>query len=129
MTHEERWSRYIEALNAYVEENGHARVPVGHNQPLPQYETTVTLGLWVSYNRQRYRTGRLSVEKANQLASVPGWEWGPLRPGPRSDETRNTEIISMRSQGISLQKIGDTFGLSRQRIHQIVNLESGKATL
>ena len=122
MNHAERWSRYINALNTYAETNGHARVPVSHVETVDD-GTELQLGVWVSYIRQRYRTGHLTVEKANELASIPGWEWGPLRPGPISDHARNNEILSLRSQGVSLQKIGDKFGLSRQRIHQIVRSE------
>jgi DNA-directed RNA polymerase sigma subunit (sigma70/sigma32) len=32
--------------------------------------------------------------------------------------------MALRSQGISLQRIGDMFGLSRQRVHQIVRLHA-----
>lgn len=121
MTNTERWSRYINALRLYAAIHGNARVPASYIQVADG--GTTNLGSWVAYVRQRYRAGLLSVDRANDLASVPGWEWGPLQPGPSADHLRNAEIITMRSQGVSLQKIGDQFGLTRQRVHQIVRAE------
>jgi hypothetical protein len=118
MTNNERWSRYIEALHNYATRTGNARVPASHIELTN--DGTLNLGSWVAYVRQRYRAGLLSTDRANDLAAVPGWEWGPLQPGPAADHLRNAEILTMRAQGISLQKIGDQFGLTRQRIHQIV---------
>lgn len=122
MTNTERWSRYLTALRNYTTRTGNARVPASHIETLDD-GTSVTLGAWVGYVRQRYRAGLLSVERATQLADIPGWEWGPLRPGPMADHQRNAEIMTLRSQGVSLQKIGDQFGLSRQRVHQIVRAD------
>ena len=122
MTNDERWTRCLEALIRYAERTGNARVPATHIETLSD-GTPVKLGTWVTYVRQRYRAGLLSVARAQELADVPGWEWGPLRPGPRADAERNQEIRVLRTQGVSLQKIGDQFGLSRQRIHQILRSE------
>lgn len=107
------------ALNQYTQTTGHARVPAAHKETLED-GTVVNLGAWVGYVRQRYRTGILTVDKAQALSEVPGWEWGPLRPGPAADLERNADILALRSQGFSLQGIGDRFGLSRQRVHQII---------
>ncbi len=126
MTNNERWERYIEALNRYVQRTGNARVPAQHTEVFDD-GTSVKLGPWVGYVRTRYRAGLLSVERAQSLASIPGWEWGPLRPGPAADAMRNAQILTLRSQGVSLQKIGDQFGLSRQRIHQIVTSETASS--
>lgn len=78
------------------------------------------LGAWVSYVRTRYRNQSLRSDRVATLEAYSGWQWGPLRPGPKPDETRDSEIRKMRNNGKSLQEIGDAFGLSRQRIHQIV---------
>lgn len=118
MTNDERWSRYLTSLRLYVAEHSHARVPASYVQH--QENGTINLGSWVAYVRQRYRAGLLSVARAAELADVPGWEWGPLQPGPAADHERNDAILTLRSQGVSLQKIGDQFGLTRQRVHQIV---------
>jgi hypothetical protein len=121
MNNTEKWNQYIEALNAYVERVGHSRVPAGHEETLGD-GTTINLGSWVGYVRQRQRAGLLSPERTETLSSIPGWTWGPLRPGPTADTKRNAEIMALRAQGVSLQRIGDEFGLSRQRVHQIVQL-------
>jgi hypothetical protein len=116
--HQTRWNNYYNALTTYATRTGHTRVPASHTE---QTESgTVTLGAWASYIRQRYRTGRLPQDRIDALNAVPGWEWGPFRPGPLTDAARDSEIITLRSSGVSLQKIGDKFGLSRQRVHQIV---------
>lgn len=123
MTNQEKWNLYLSALNAYVERTGHARVPASHNETMPD-GTVLNLGTWVGYVRQRQRAGLLSPERAEILTVVPGWQWGPLPPGPTADVKRNGEIMVLRSQGVSLQRIGDMFGLSRQRVHQIVRLHA-----
>jgi hypothetical protein len=119
MKNDDKWSIYLSALSSFSERNGHARVPASHVEKLSN-GTSVKLGPWVGYVRQRYKAGNLTVERAQQLASIDGWEWGPLRPGPSADAGRNEEIVAMRNEGNSLQKIGDKFGLSRQRVHQIL---------
>ena len=80
----------------------------------------VTLGAWVGYVRQRRRKNQLSDERAAAIQAVDGWQWGPLRPGPATDNRRNIEIHEMRAAGFSLRQIADKFDLSRQRVHQIV---------
>lgn len=114
-----RWNTYLDALTQFTRREGHARVPTGHIETLDN-GTAVNLGAWVGYVRQRKRAGLLSPDRISSLDTVPGWLWGPLRPGPVTDEQRNSRIAEMRSAGLSLQKIGDEFGLSRQRVHQIV---------
>lgn len=121
MTNTDRWNNYIEALTLYSNRTGHSRVPASHIEHLGD-GTTVNLGAWVGYIRQRQRAGLLSPERKETLGTIAGWEWGPLRPGPVADTVRNSQIMFLRSEGISLQSIGDQFGLSRQRVHQIVRL-------
>lgn len=120
MDRQTRWNTYLTALHSYVATHGHGRVPAGYihqsddNAPVP-------LGAWVGYVRQRYRSGRLPQSRVEALSSIPGWQWGPLRPGPQTDEARNAEILRLRTdENLSLQKIADRYGLSRQRIHQIL---------
>jgi hypothetical protein len=119
MTNEERLQQYLTALSAFSAREGHARVPASHVETLAD-GSPVNLGAWVGYIRQRKRAGLLPQSRVDAIGAVPGWEWGPLRPGPTADAARNTEILTLRSQGVSLQRIGDQFGLSRQRVHQIV---------
>lgn len=123
MTNHEKWNLYLAALNAYVERTGHARVPASHVQTMPD-GTVLNLGTWVGYVRQRQRAGLLSAERTEILTAIPGWQWGPLPPGPSADVERNAAIMTLRSQGVSLQRIGDIYGLSRQRVHQIVRLHT-----
>lgn len=118
MKNTNRWNTYITALNQYVTRTGTTRVPTTH---IEQVEGgAVNLGAWVGYIRHRKRAGLLSPERQEQLDAIPGWFWDALRPGPVADARRDAEILELRAQGVSLQKIGDQFGLSRQRVHQIV---------
>lgn len=118
MTHQDRWTTYYTALHHYATRTGHTRVPASHHEPTPH--GTLPLGAWTSYIRQRHRIGLLPQSRIDALNNLPGWEWGPFRPGPYSDEHRDQQIRDLRDSGVSLQKIGDQFGLSRQRVHQIV---------
>jgi DNA-directed RNA polymerase sigma subunit (sigma70/sigma32) len=70
--------------------------------------------------RQRYKKGQVSAEKVAELENLSGWTWGPLKPGPATNNDRNAEIVNMRSSGLTLREIADSYDLSRQRVHQIV---------
>ena len=114
-----RWDTYINALTQYVNRENTARVPSFHIEQTDG--GAVNLGAWVSYVRARYRAGLLPTQRVDQLNMLVGWYWESTRPGPRTDEARNLEIKSLRAKGVSLQKIGDVYGISRQRVHQIVS--------
>ena len=77
------------------------------------------IGAWVGYMRQRYRASILPVQRVQKLESLSGWTWGPLRPGPASNNERDEQILRLRTEGLSLQAIADKVGVSRQRVHQI----------
>jgi len=113
-----RFNTYVNSLRQFVSREGHCNVPAIHIEIYNDID--VTLGAWVGYVRQRYRKNQLSAERTAQLQAVPGWQWGPLKPGPATDNNRNLEIHEMRAAGHSLRQIADKFDLSRQRVHQIV---------
>lgn len=116
---------YLAALENYVTREGHTRVPIDcieriFREGVPE---TIRLGYWVSYMRSRKRAGFLSEDKieAVNAASNGQFEWGPLKPGPKKDQSRDQQIRELRSAGVSLTKIGEQFGVTRQRVHQIIN--------
>lgn len=113
-----RWERHLHALHTFIAREGHAAVPANHIEHVGADD--VPLGSWVGYVRQRYRKGLLSPARIDELAGLAGWSWGPLRPGPDPEQVRNAEIRALRAQKLSLREIGDRYGLSRQRVHQIV---------
>jgi hypothetical protein len=118
----DRWERNFQALAQYTTRTGNARVPASH---VELYEGNNTpIGAWVGYMRQRYRTGILSAPRVERLQSLAGWTWGPLRPGPASNNERDEQILRLRSEGKSLQAIAEQVGVSRQRVHQIARRES-----
>lgn len=116
---------HIRALNQFRIREDHCEVPAIHVEVLDGKE--LRLGNWVNYTRQRHRKGELSPDRVRSLEMFPGWEWGPLRPGPRRKATRDANIRQARLKGQSLSQIADSFGLSRQRVHQIVSDPSAGA--
>ena len=77
--------------------------------------------------RTRYRQNALSDERIALLEKFPSWEWGPVRPGPKSHDfvvVRNQRIVNAHESGASLAQIAREHNLSRQRVHQIVRSAS-----
>jgi hypothetical protein len=119
MINTNKWNTHIQALRTYVSRTGTSQVPRNH------VETTeygdLNLGAWVSYVRHRQRKGHLSVEQATELAGLPGWRWDKLRAGRTSHPERDSEIVRRYTQDrVSLQALANEYGLTRQRVHQIV---------
>ncbi len=122
MNHNTRWKKHYDALVTYSERYGDALVPSGHVEFVGSGEE-INLGNWVSYMRTRYRQDALSSERISLLEGIATWDWGPVRPGPKSRDIvieRNSTIVARHKQGDSLSNIAKEYGLSRQRIHQIV---------
>ena len=118
MLNTNKWNTHITALRNYVARTGTARVPRNHVEATEF--GSVRLGAWVSYVRHRQRKGHLSHEQEVTLASLPNWQWEPFRAGRIGNPERDSLIISRASQGERMRSLADEFGLTRQRIHQIV---------
>jgi Helicase associated domain/Helicase conserved C-terminal domain len=71
-----QWERGFAYLEAFIEREGHARVPRRH------IEGTTKLGNWVSNQRVSHSRGDLRPQRVARLQSLPDWEWTP-RKGPR----------------------------------------------
>lgn len=64
-----RWEAHYAALVAYVDRNGHSRVPANEESDgLP-------LGQWVVTQRHNHKKGEFDPVRAERLASLPGWAW------------------------------------------------------
>lgn len=118
MINNNKWNTHITALQNYVTRTGTARVPRNHVEATEFGE--VRLGAWVSYVRHRQRKGHLTVEQESTLSSLPNWQWAPFRAGRIGDPERDARIVARARQGERLRALADEFGLTRQRIHQIV---------
>jgi superfamily II DNA or RNA helicase len=69
----DKWKASFDQLSAYVNENGHARVP-------KDYKTAdgVSLGWWVMIQRANFRKGKLDAELQDRLEGLhPTWSWDP----------------------------------------------------
>lgn len=66
----DKWDQTFQILQAFVDREGHARVPV-------KYKTDdgVLLGLWVSRHRDRFARGNLAAERIQRLEGLSGWTW------------------------------------------------------
>jgi superfamily II DNA or RNA helicase len=68
---EEPWDIGVAQLSAYVETNGHAKVPATHRT-----ESGFALGSWCGTRRQDRRAGRLSAARVDELDAL-GFVWAP----------------------------------------------------
>ena len=118
MDNNTRFNIYLRAIRQFAEREGHSLIPAIHVEIVDGQE--VRVGAWVGYTRQREKNGKLPAERRAALNAIPGWQWGPLKPGPVTNHNRNSEILTLRNQGMTLSQIADSFDLSRQRVHQIV---------
>lgn len=84
-----RWEQRFAELADYQKEHGHCRVPSGwaHN---PQ------LANWVGVQRRRYKQGKLSDERVQQLQSL-GFDWSvePFTPGGAESATEEEQWTAM----------------------------------
>ena len=118
MNHKDTFIKNVRALNQFRLREGHCKVPATH---IEMYEfDPVRLGNWVNYTRGRHRKNELPSERVCALEMTPKWEWGPLRRGPHRKLERDAEILTARRGGQTMPQIARRYGLSRQRIHQIV---------
>ncbi|WP_280304994.1 DEAD/DEAH box helicase [Nocardia abscessus] len=69
----DQWKQGFERLTAYVEEHGHARVPVAY---IDQHD--YRLGQWCKVQRRNQVHGNLSQERQRRLQALPGWSWNLL---------------------------------------------------
>ncbi|WP_176921738.1 DEAD/DEAH box helicase [Micromonospora sp. WMMB235] len=68
--HDTAFTIGFDALQQYVQQNGHASPPQAHVTA-----SGVRLGGWVSTRRGEYRKGLLSAHRVTQLEQLPGWVW------------------------------------------------------
>ncbi len=70
-TLQDSWDDAFNALTAYIEREGHARIPRTH------VEVEIALGNWVLVQRQTYKAGKLAAERIAKLNALPDWSWDP----------------------------------------------------
>lgn len=118
ITRDERWQEHFNALSQYTTRTGNSLVPTTHVEIYNG--KNIALGAWVAYNRQRQRAGTLPQARVEMLSSLAGWKWEKQQPGRRYDKSRDSVILERYKSGTSARDLAQEFGLSRQRVHQIV---------
>lgn len=63
------WEQWFGLLTAFVEREGHAKVPVD------QIELNQPLGKWIARQRRLRAAGELHPDRAERLELLPGWIW------------------------------------------------------
>lgn len=111
------WATNLRALELWSSSHGTPMAP--STATVTVDDRQVRVGSFVAYVRHRYRKGLLDGDRAAQLERFAGWTWGTLPPGPKGEASRNERIRTLRREGYTLTELADTFGMSRQRIHQI----------
>lgn len=79
------WMNSYGQLLAFVQREGHARIPRMHK------EGDVSLRAWVDRQRSKWREGMLLEEHRELLEKVQGWEWGEegVAQLPKEEEPRH----------------------------------------
>ncbi len=115
--------RHLRAMHQFQLREGHCRIPAVH---VEQYgDKELRLGAWAANLRNRYRNDGLRPEQIQNLELFPGWDWSLQARGRRRwtgarHKTRDQRILDARKTGRSIRQIGEDFGLTSQRIYQIV---------
>lgn len=122
-----RFNTYLTALTQFIEREGHPKVPAIHIETVDGKD--IKVGAFASYCRQRYKQNLLPQNRIDALNSIPGWQWGPFKPGPSSNTTRNSVITQEHASGMSLGDLANKYQLSRQRVHQIVGKKRDRVTV
>ncbi|RIT41618.1 helicase associated domain-containing protein [Mycobacteroides abscessus] len=117
------WRNAIAALQTFQAARGNADVPRRFRVH------GVDLGAWVSTCRDRYWDGLLSAVQISDMQSVPGWEWGPARPGTWREAFNDLARYAAR-HGSTLAPADDTvrqWAAAQRKIHAIGELADTRA--
>jgi hypothetical protein len=115
------WDHHYAALVQYAERTGTTKAGTKHRETLEGIE--VPLSAWSATQRRNEKLGLLPEARRDLLSAIPGWDWGPMRPGPPQSPL-NKEICRLREEGLTMTEIGKRYGISRQRVYQIT-MKSG----
>jgi hypothetical protein len=72
--HRARWAENFNRLYEYVKREGNASVPKRYVE-----KDGFKLGLWVMWNREKYKHQKLSRTRQKMIEQLPGWQWRPKK--------------------------------------------------
>ena len=82
---EERWFIYYNLARQFFEQYGHLRIPVVYTID------GVSLGHWIDYQRQKYKKGKMSLEKIKLLEDI-GMLWEVYKPREKAKIGREKQV-------------------------------------
>ncbi|MFZ0716522.1 helicase associated domain-containing protein, partial [Mycobacterium sp.] len=85
----DQWEEGFNKLLAYVDQNGHARVPASYKLE--------GLGAWVGLQRRNYAKGNLDADRERRLKELPGWSWDPY--ADQWEESFNKLLLYVEHNG------------------------------
>ena len=93
----ESWDENFSLLEQYAKANSKT------GKPIPEVKAVINainIGAWARDQRKNFREGNLSPDRANRLASIPGWEWKMKRGRPTvQDKIRSASQTILLGQG------------------------------
>lgn len=104
----------VEAFVKFKQENGSGYVPV--SATIQHNGTTLKIGTWAANVRYRAKQGTLNPQNKATLDGL-GFQWEATS---RGNAQRIADMKADREAGLSLDKVGKKYGITRQRVHQIL---------
>lgn len=102
----ERWEQGFSRLVDYIDQHGHALVPVSYT--VDDYP----LGRWVSKQRITFTRGTLEADRQRRLEDLPSWTWDPH--GDKWVDS-NGDARVPRKYSIDGYQLGDWVTTQRQK--------------
>ncbi|MFC8383572.1 Helicase associated domain protein [Nocardia sp. NPDC057272] len=102
--HADQWEQNFLVLEAYSQENGHARVPKsfvidGHR-----------LGQWVGIQRASFSKRTLARDRVQRLQALPLWSWDPIADQWETSFARLTAYVQEHGHARVLKSYADQSG-------------------
>ena len=118
---EDAWEAGFAALRAFVEREGHYRVPLDH------VESGYNLGNWVSNQRSLFATGRLAEERVAQLEALAEWTWNTRQDAWEESFKLLRAYVSRKGHaGVPTDHVESGFKLGAWIRQQRTSYKSGK---
>lgn len=115
-----KWESGFERLQRYVASHGKARVSSGH------VVDGLRLDTWVVAQRQAFKRGTLAPDRAERLASLPGWAWDAREADWEDGLVPLAKFVSREGHArVPVEHVEDDFALGHWVLHRRQQLRRG----